>query len=79
MKGHRSWPVLAVATALTVALLPPRATPAAAAPEGQITLAVHAGSDVVHCTPSSRRIRSRSNPARSSARTIRATCFLVRS
>jgi ABC-type transport system substrate-binding protein len=41
MNRHRSWPVFAVAIALTVALLPPGAPPAAAAPEGQITFAVH--------------------------------------
>ena len=34
--NHRSWPVFAVAIALTVALLPP-----GAAPEGPITFAVH--------------------------------------
>jgi len=41
MNRHCSWPAFAAALALTVALLPPAAAPAAAAPEGQITFAVH--------------------------------------
>ena len=41
MKRLRSSLVFAVAIALTVALVPPMAAPAAAAPDGQITFAVH--------------------------------------
>ena len=41
MKRLRSSLVFAVAIALTVALVPPMAAPAAAAPDGQITFAIH--------------------------------------
>jgi peptide/nickel transport system substrate-binding protein len=41
MKRRRSSLMFAVAIALTAALVPPMAAPAAAAPDGQITFAVH--------------------------------------
>jgi ABC-type transport system substrate-binding protein len=41
MKRLRSALVFAVAIALAVALVPPMAAPAAAAPDGQITFAIH--------------------------------------
>ena len=41
MKRRRSSLVFAVAIVLTVALVPPMAAPVAAAPDGQITFAIH--------------------------------------